>query len=205
MTTSREECPTSPAEAHSMSLDAATQVSAVLRALAEPLRLRMLSFIATEPTGEACVCDIATVADVAQPTVSHHLKVLKSVGVLVSERRGTWVYYRIAPNLRGAVSTLLDAFAPAVLASGVAPQANAVRLTQAGVGSSSTSVAWDAIPANAASVRLTFDFRMSADAGSEAADGFGDLLMRGKAGRLLLRLLFGDPVQCRIDDAEDIE
>lgn len=115
MSTSRDECQTMPAEAHSMSLDAATQVAAVLRALAEPLRLRMLSFIATEPTGEACVCDIATVADVAQPTVSHHLKVLKSVGVLVSERRGTWVYYRIAPDLRGAVSTLLDAFAPTVL------------------------------------------------------------------------------------------
>ena len=107
MTTSREECPTSPAEAHSMSLDAATQVSAVLRALAEPLRLRMLSFIATEPTGEACVCDIATVADVAQPTVSHHLKVLKSVGVLVSERRGTWVFYWIQADVLAELSLLL--------------------------------------------------------------------------------------------------
>ncbi|SDD13708.1 ArsR family transcriptional regulator [Sanguibacter gelidistatuariae] len=106
--------PASPA-AHTMSVDAAAQVATVLKALAEPLRLRMLSCIATSPTGEACVCDIATVADVAQPTVSHHLKVLKDVGILTSQRRGTWVYYRIAPDLRGSVSTLLDAFAPAIL------------------------------------------------------------------------------------------
>lgn len=104
----------SPA-ASSMSLDSAVQVATVLKALAEPLRIRMLSFITSSPTGEACVCDIATVADVSQPTVSHHLKVLKDVGVLTSERRGTWVYYRVAPALRGAVGILLDAFAPATL------------------------------------------------------------------------------------------
>lgn len=108
-------CDQVPSEASSMSLDSAVQVATVLKALAEPLRLRMLSLITSSPTGEACVCDIATVADVAQPTVSHHLKVLKDVGVLTSERRGTWVYYRVAPALRGAVGALLDAFAPATL------------------------------------------------------------------------------------------
>lgn len=115
MTTPDVVCETAASATTSMSFDAATQVSTVLKALAEPLRLRMLSLITTSPTGEACVCDIATVADVAQPTVSHHLKVLKDVGVLTSQRRGTWVYYRVAPALRGAVSTLLDAFAPATL------------------------------------------------------------------------------------------
>lgn len=109
--------PASP-EAHTMSSSTAAQVSTVLKAVADPLRLRMLSCVATSPTGEACVCDIATVADVAQPTVSHHLKVLKDVGVLTAQRRGTWVYYRIAPDLRGPVTTLLDAFAPAVLDAG---------------------------------------------------------------------------------------
>lgn len=102
-------------EAHTMGLDAAERVGATLKALAEPVRLRMLSLITTSATGEACVCDITAITEISQPTVSHHLKVLKDVGVLTSERRGTWVYYRVAPALRGAVSTLLDAFAPATL------------------------------------------------------------------------------------------
>lgn len=101
----------SPAD-HAMGLDAATQVAGTLKALGDPLRLRMLSLIATSSTGEACVCDLATVAEVSQPTVSHHLKLLKDVGLLTSERRGTWVYYRVQPALRGAVTTLLDSFAP---------------------------------------------------------------------------------------------
>ncbi|WHP16548.1 metalloregulator ArsR/SmtB family transcription factor [Cellulomonas sp. ES6] len=106
-----EACQPSPAD-HAMGLDAATQVAGTLKALGDPLRLRMLSLIATSPSGEACVCDLATVAEVSQPTVSHHLKLLKDVGLLTSERRGTWVYYRVQPALRGAVTTLLDSFAP---------------------------------------------------------------------------------------------
>ncbi|MBU4337513.1 MAG: metalloregulator ArsR/SmtB family transcription factor, partial [Actinobacteria bacterium] len=101
-----------------MGADAAQQIAGILKALADPLRLRMLSLITTTPTGEACVCDLATVAAVSMPTVSHHLKVLKDVGVLSSERRGTWVYYRVNPSLRGAVTTLLDQLAPAVLEAG---------------------------------------------------------------------------------------
>jgi arsenate reductase (thioredoxin) len=102
-------------DAHALGADAAARLAPVLKALGDPLRLRMLSFVATSTTGEACVCDIASVADVSQPTVSHHLKVLKDVGVLTSQRRGTWVYYRVEPALRGALATLLDAFVPAVL------------------------------------------------------------------------------------------
>ncbi len=108
------DCAPTP-EAHAMGAQAAAQIATMLKALADPLRLRMLSFITTSSTGEACVCDIATVADVSQPTVSHHLKVLKDVGVLTSERRGTWVWYRVAPDVRGAVTALLDSFAPAAL------------------------------------------------------------------------------------------
>ena len=62
------------------------------------------------------MCDLAELAEVSQPTVSHHLKVLRDTGVLTSERRGTWVWYRIAPALRPAVTTLLDSFAPAAVA-----------------------------------------------------------------------------------------
>lgn len=104
----------SPAD-QAMGADAATRVAGALKALGDPLRLRMLSLIATSASGEACVCDLATVADVAQPTVSHHLKVLKDGGLLTAERRGTWVYYRVEPALRGAVSTLLESFAPAAV------------------------------------------------------------------------------------------
>ncbi|TDT32965.1 metalloregulator ArsR/SmtB family transcription factor [Naumannella halotolerans] len=105
-----------PTATHAIGQDAAATVAGALKALAEPLRLRMLSAIATDPRGESCVCDLAELADVSQPTVSHHLKVLKETGLLLSERRGTWVWYRIAPARRRAVSALLDAFAPAAVA-----------------------------------------------------------------------------------------
>ncbi|MFC7876160.1 metalloregulator ArsR/SmtB family transcription factor [Isoptericola sp. NPDC057391] len=102
-------------EAHAIGTEAAGVVAATLKALAEPLRLRMLSFLATAPGGEACVCDLAELTDVSQPTVSHHLKVLREVGVLASERRGTWVWYRITPGYKAAISTLLESFAPVAL------------------------------------------------------------------------------------------
>ncbi|MBN8424347.1 metalloregulator ArsR/SmtB family transcription factor [Microbacterium esteraromaticum] len=101
---------------HAIGQDAASSVAATLKALSDPLRLRMLSAIASDPRGESCVCDLAELADVSQPTVSHHLKVLKDVDVLTSERRGTWVWYRINPSRRGAVTALLDSFAPATVA-----------------------------------------------------------------------------------------
>ena len=102
-----------PTATHAIGIEPATTVAGALKSLADPLRLRMLSAIATDPRGECCVCDLAELADVSQPTISHHLKVLKETGMLLSERRGTWVYYRIAPARRGAVTALLDAFAPA--------------------------------------------------------------------------------------------
>ncbi|MGB4135096.1 MAG: metalloregulator ArsR/SmtB family transcription factor [Microbacterium sp.] len=105
-----------PSTAHAIGTEAATTVAGALKALADPLRLRMLSAIATNPRGESCVCDLADLADVSQPTVSHHLKVLKETGMLLSERRGTWVYYRIAPGKQRAVAALLDTFAPAAIA-----------------------------------------------------------------------------------------
>ncbi len=98
-----------------ISLDAASAVSAVLKAIADPLRLRMLSAIATDPRGETCVCEFSALSDVSQPTISHHLKVLKETGLVLSERRGTWVWYRIDPARSGAVTALLENLAPAAL------------------------------------------------------------------------------------------
>ncbi len=100
---------------HAMDDGSANALASILKALADPLRLRILSAIAADPRGESCVCDLTGLADVSQPTVSHHLKTLKDVGVLTAERRGTWVWYRITPERRAAVSSLLDAFAPTAL------------------------------------------------------------------------------------------
>lgn len=94
-----------------IALETATAIASKLKALSDPLRVRMLSAIASDARGEACVCDLTELADVSQPTVSHHLKVLKDAGLLTSERRSTWVYYRIAPEQRAAVTALLAAFA----------------------------------------------------------------------------------------------
>lgn len=104
-----------PSATHAMGAEAAATVAASLKALGDPLRLRMLSAIAADPRGETCVCDLAELSRVSQPTVSHHLRVLKETGLLRSERRGTWVWYRVAPGRRRAVAALLDAFAPAAL------------------------------------------------------------------------------------------
>ncbi len=113
----------SPSATHAIGAEAASTIAGALKSLADPLRLRMLSAIAADPRGESCVCDLTELADVSQPTVSHHLKVLKETGMLASERRGTWVWYRILPACRPAVTALLDAFAPA--ATSVEPEDDA--------------------------------------------------------------------------------
>ena len=109
----------SPAEGHAMGAEVAASVAAALKALAEPLRLRMLSFIAADARGESCVCDLLELSDVSQPTVSHHLKVMKDAGLLESERSGTWVWYRIVPSRKNAIMALLDWFAAAMLPEAV--------------------------------------------------------------------------------------
>src|SRR6185312_5926919 len=69
----------------------------LLAALADPTRLEILRQLAA--SNEVCACDFTDCCGVSQPTVSHHLKVLRDAGAVTSERRGSWVYYRIAPNL----------------------------------------------------------------------------------------------------------
>ena len=80
-----------PSTAHAIGTEAATTVAGTLKALADPLRLRMLSAIATDPRGESCVCDLADLAEVSQPTVSHHLSVLTDAGLITKEKVGRWV------------------------------------------------------------------------------------------------------------------
>ena len=86
----------------------AESLANTFKAVADPARLRLLSFIAAQPSGEACVCYLMEPLDLTQPTVSHHLKVLYDAGLLDRERRGTWVYYRIVPE---RLSALRDALA----------------------------------------------------------------------------------------------
>lgn len=114
-------------ESHAIGMDAAVTVATTLKALSDPLRLRMLSAIATSPAGEVTVGELATLTDVSQPTVSHHLRVLREVGLLAADRRGTSVWYRIEPAYRGAVNTLLDRFAPAAVDAVAAPHVTGLR------------------------------------------------------------------------------
>lgn len=79
----------------------------MFKAMGDPVRLRLLSLIASHPGGEACVCDLTGVFDLSGPTISHHLKVLREAGLISGERRGTWVYYRVRPEVLAQVSTLL--------------------------------------------------------------------------------------------------
>lgn len=85
----------------------ASELAAMFKALGDPVRLRLLSLIASHPGGEACVCEISPTFDVSQPTISHHLKLLRSAGLLDCERRGTWVYYWVVPSALQQLSTVL--------------------------------------------------------------------------------------------------
>ena len=75
----------------------AAELAALLKAVADPVRLRLLSMIGSHAGGEACVCDLTDAFDLTAPTISHHLKVLRTAGLIGSERRGTWVYYWVIP------------------------------------------------------------------------------------------------------------
>jgi ArsR family transcriptional regulator len=82
----------------------------LLSALADPTRLEILRQLAG--SAEVCACDFTSCCDVSQPTISHHLKVLRDAGVVTSERRGNWVFYRIAPNLIERLSGIAQTLVP---------------------------------------------------------------------------------------------
>jgi ArsR family transcriptional regulator, arsenate/arsenite/antimonite-responsive transcriptional repressor len=94
--------------------DEAVDLAVAFKALGDPVRLRLLSMIASRAGGEVCVCDLTPAFDVSGPTISHHLRVLREAGLIDHERRGTWVYYRAIPARLGALSGLLAIAAPAL-------------------------------------------------------------------------------------------
>ena len=97
----------SPVVRESLSAPQAMELATAFKALGDPVRLRLFSLIASHADGEACVCDLTGEFDVSQPTISHHLKVLREAGLLTSERRASWVYYRVAPESLAALAKLL--------------------------------------------------------------------------------------------------
>jgi ArsR family transcriptional regulator len=101
-------CCTPLATGSAMSAAQAEQVAPLLKALADPVRLRLVSLIAASPAGEACVCDLNDAFDLTQATISHHLKVLHSAGLLDRDKRGVWVYYAVRPTALSAVANLFD-------------------------------------------------------------------------------------------------
>ena len=86
---------------------AAAQLAAAFKALGDPVRLQLMSMIASAPGGEICVCDLTPSFEVSDSTISHHLKTLRAAGLVDAERRASWVYYRPRPELMRRLATLL--------------------------------------------------------------------------------------------------
>ncbi|TYB39191.1 helix-turn-helix transcriptional regulator [Micromonospora sp. AP08] len=101
----------SPIAVRPMDADQAAVVAPMFKALGDPVRLRLMSMIASVP--EMCVCDLTPAFDLSGPTISHHLKVLREAGLVDSERRGTWVWYRVKPEAFRQLCALLDVAPPA--------------------------------------------------------------------------------------------
>jgi ArsR family transcriptional regulator len=97
----------SPVTSDPMSTEAAERVAPLLKALGDPVRLRLLSLVAAHEDGEACVCDLNDAFDLSQPTISHHPKVLHEVGLLDRSKRGVWVYYQVRRDALADLAALL--------------------------------------------------------------------------------------------------
>jgi ArsR family transcriptional regulator, arsenate/arsenite/antimonite-responsive transcriptional repressor len=92
-------------EVEPISADAATQLAAQFKALADPTRVAIVNQLSA--ADEVCVCNLVDAFDLSQPTISHHLKILREAGLVESTRRGTWAYYRLVPEALGALRTTL--------------------------------------------------------------------------------------------------
>ena len=101
----------SPLSREPLSQVAAEQIAPLLKALADPVRLRLMSLIASHEGGEACVCEVNDAFDLSQPTISHHLKVLHDAGLLERDKRGVWVYYRASSGALTGLATLIGSTA----------------------------------------------------------------------------------------------
>src|SRR5690554_5587230 len=96
-----------PITEEALTADQAAVLSARLKALAEPARLRLISLLAAAPDGELCVCDLTAPLGLSQPTVSHHLGVLHKAGLVTREKRGTWAYYAVVPEALASLAAVL--------------------------------------------------------------------------------------------------
>ncbi|HUZ51495.1 MAG TPA: metalloregulator ArsR/SmtB family transcription factor [Streptosporangiaceae bacterium] len=96
----------SPLSAQPLTVEQAERVAPLMKALADPVRLRLMSLIASHDGGEACVCDLNGAFELSQPTISHHLKVLHKAGLVNRDKRGVWVYYRARPQALAAIGAL---------------------------------------------------------------------------------------------------
>ena len=96
-----------PLMSEPMGAQEAEKVAALLKALADPVRLRLMSLVASHVGGEACVCDLTCAFELSQPTISHHLKVLHELGLLERDKRGVWVYYRINAEALRSLGSLI--------------------------------------------------------------------------------------------------
>ncbi|WP_174190005.1 ArsR/SmtB family transcription factor [Nocardia barduliensis] len=114
-----QSCTAAPLAREPLTAEAATDLAGVFKALSDPVRLRLLSVVASRANQEACVCDLSVGIEVSQPTISHHLKVLREAGLLASERRASWVYYRVIPEALQRLSDVL------LVESGAATEVNA--------------------------------------------------------------------------------
>lgn len=91
-----------------ISADQAADLARLLKALADPTRLRLVSMVAAHDGGEACVCDLTGPLGLTQPTISHHLKILMDAGIFAREKRGVWAYYSLVPGAMDALSAVLS-------------------------------------------------------------------------------------------------
>jgi ArsR family transcriptional regulator len=87
--------------------DQAADLARLLKALADPARLRLVSMVAAHEGGEACVCDLTEPLGLTQPTVSHHLRILVDAGIFRRDKRGVWAYYSLVPGAMDALSAVL--------------------------------------------------------------------------------------------------
>jgi ArsR family transcriptional regulator len=97
----------SPLAAEPLTMEQAEQVAPLLKALADPVRLRLLSLVASHQDGEACICELNDAFQLSQPTISHHMKVLHEAGLVDRDKRGVWVYYKVRPQALASLGALI--------------------------------------------------------------------------------------------------
>ncbi len=102
----------SPLQGEPLTIDEAVRVAPLLKALADPVRLRLMSLVASHADREACVCDLTGAFELSQPTTSHHLKVLHEVGLLDRSKRGVWVYYTARSEALADIAALIGGAVP---------------------------------------------------------------------------------------------